>query len=118
MTGAIASRNLGEACSCVCVCVGGFGLHPADYVILPAAPPAPAQRPRCVHLDAEQREAHGLRPCALQGHPVLQRGRGDRQGVWQGQDGVPQGEAPAHTEAHDRRRQTAGQHNVGVAART
>ena len=74
-----------------------FGLYPGDRVILLADPPAPAQRPRRVHLDAEQWEAHGLRPRALQGHPVLQRGRGDRQGVRQGQDGVPQGEAGAHT---------------------
>ena len=109
------TQSVGEAYTSVCVCVFAFGLYPG--VIIPTAPPAPAQRPRCVHLDAEQWEAHGLRPRALQGHPVLQRGRGERQGVRQGQDRFPQGEAATHTEAHDRRRHvTGGTHHGNLSA--
>ena len=40
---------------------------------------ASAQYPRRVRVDDEQQQAHGLRPHPVQRHPLLHRGRGDRQ---------------------------------------
>ena len=63
-----------------------------DFVFI-SAPACPA---RCVYLADQRKQADSVPAGQCQGHPVLHRGRGAGQGVWQGSDAPSQGNTKTH----------------------